>query len=97
MGPDAAKVGNWEVAKAKEKKKRDDDAEVSGCWIKFRFLGCVSSRSKVDSSISGTSTQYGILSQPLSIKVFYIYYIVPYNHWHTRLCLFVSQLAIIML
>uniref|UniRef100_A0A5B7A1S5 non-specific serine/threonine protein kinase n=1 Tax=Davidia involucrata TaxID=16924 RepID=A0A5B7A1S5_DAVIN len=54
LGPDAVKVGT-----SNERKKKDDDAEETGCWIKFRFLGsCISSRSKVDSSISGTSTQY---------------------------------------
>lgn len=32
----------------------------TGCWVKFRFIGsCISSRSKVDSSVSGTSTHCG--------------------------------------
>lgn len=44
------------------KRDHDDDDDVvdSGCWMKFRlFGGCISSRSKVDSSLSGSSTQIG--------------------------------------
>lgn len=64
LGPDGVKMGNLGLEKLKEKKKKEDDdgdsdVEESGCWIKFRFLGsCVSSRAKVDNSISGSSTQY---------------------------------------
>ncbi|KAK1415517.1 hypothetical protein QVD17_31300 [Tagetes erecta] len=49
------------VLNVKEKKKEDDgDGEVTGCWIKFRLFGrCISSRAKVESSVSGSSTQYG--------------------------------------
>lgn len=42
--------------------KEDDCATVgeTGCWIKLKFFGsCLSSRSKVDTSICGTSTNYG--------------------------------------
>ncbi|KAE8021657.1 hypothetical protein FH972_007529 [Carpinus fangiana] len=60
LGPDAIEVGDWDVEKSKGRKKKDGGAEGTGCWIKFRFIGsCMSSRSSVDSSISGTSTQYG--------------------------------------
>ncbi|KAM7511361.1 hypothetical protein LguiB_010236 [Lonicera macranthoides] len=61
IGPDAVKMGTLVVSKSKEiKEVEEDGAEgtTSGCWIRFRFLGrCISSRSKVDSSISGSSTQ----------------------------------------
>lgn len=51
---------DWDVKKKKgdggvvgKKKKKTG----SGCWIKFRFIcSCVSSRSKVDSSVSGLSS-----------------------------------------
>ncbi|GMP28922.1 hypothetical protein CsSME_00004262 [Camellia sinensis var. sinensis] len=53
---DAVKVGNWVVDKSKE--REDEDAAQMGCWFKFRFLErCMPSRSKVESSISCTSTQ----------------------------------------
>lgn len=62
LGPDAIPVGAWNVEKSKERKKKDGEDEMTGCWFKFRFIGsCMSSRSKVDGSISGTSTQYGII------------------------------------
>lgn len=42
---------------------KDDDCrcvEETGCWMKFRFFwSCISSRSKVDNSTCGTSTNYG--------------------------------------
>ncbi|KAG8663231.1 serine/threonine-protein kinase PBL34 isoform X3 [Manihot esculenta] len=54
-------------SKGRKKKKKDggvgcsgeddvvEEAET-GCWFKFRFIGsCISSRSKIDSSVSGTS------------------------------------------
>ncbi|XP_062106675.1 serine/threonine-protein kinase PBL34-like [Humulus lupulus] len=61
LGPDAIQVGAWSVGKSNGKKKKDEDDEGTGCWIKFRFMGgCLSSKAKVDGSISGsgTSTQY---------------------------------------
>ncbi|VVA20143.1 PREDICTED: probable [Prunus dulcis] len=58
LGPDAFHAGAWNVGKSKGKKKKDDEDEMTGCWMKFRLMGgCVSSRTKVDSSTSGTSTQ----------------------------------------
>lgn len=68
FGSDVAKVETWaDVEKSKEgrkkKKEEDDSGEDTGCWIKLRFIGsCITSRSKVDSSVSGTSTNYGTLS-----------------------------------
>lgn len=45
-----------------EMKKDDDEIEVTGCWIKFRFLGkCISMKSKVESSVCGTNNSYGNL------------------------------------
>nr|KYP65821.1 hypothetical protein KK1_012089 [Cajanus cajan] len=60
-------VESWDVCKSKgRKKKKQGDEEVegaeAGCWVRLRFIGsCISSRSKVDSSVSGsgTSTHYG--------------------------------------
>ncbi|RDX75441.1 putative serine/threonine-protein kinase PIX7, partial [Mucuna pruriens] len=49
-------------SKGKKKKKKEDgdvEEEDTGCWFRLRFIGsCISSRSKVDSSVSGTSTNY---------------------------------------
>ncbi|KAL2904388.1 hypothetical protein RDABS01_003098 [Bienertia sinuspersici] len=62
IGSDVAKVETWDVEKSKggkKKKDEDDSAEDTGCWIKLRFIGsCITSRSKVDTSVSGTSTNY---------------------------------------
>lgn len=75
LGPDAIKVEAWEhVGKSKGRKKKGVEEEETGCWIKFRFMGsCISSRSKVENSISGATTMHcGIffLSSFLSI-IFY--------------------------
>ena len=61
LGGDGEKVESWHVGKSKgKKKKKKDGALKNGCWIKLRFIGsCISSRSKVDSSISGISTHCG--------------------------------------
>ena len=69
LGGENGKVKTWEVGKSKgvKKKKKEvvegkggvEDEEI-GCWVRLRFVGsCISSRSKVDSSISGTTTHYG--------------------------------------
>ena len=59
-------VESWDVCKSKgrEKKKKGDEggAPEVGCWVRLRFIGSyISSRSKVDTSVSGTgtSTHYG--------------------------------------
>ncbi|KAL0336305.1 UNVERIFIED_CONTAM: putative serine/threonine-protein kinase PIX7 [Sesamum radiatum] len=58
LGDDGLKVESWDVKKSKGRKNKDDEAvEETGCCIRLRFFGCcISSRSKVDSSISGIST-----------------------------------------
>ncbi|XP_050374316.1 serine/threonine-protein kinase PBL34-like [Argentina anserina] len=67
------KVESWDISKSKVKRKKNkvvddednDDVEEgeTGCWLRLRFLGsCISSRSKVDSSISGSSTHCEIKS-----------------------------------
>ncbi|KAJ0094865.1 hypothetical protein Patl1_16326 [Pistacia atlantica] len=68
MGFDGAngkvKSSSWDVCKSKGRKKKKKEVEdeveageATGCWLKLRFIGsCISSRSKVDSSVSGTST-----------------------------------------
>ncbi|KAH7532626.1 hypothetical protein FEM48_Zijuj04G0041600 [Ziziphus jujuba var. spinosa] len=60
LGPDAIQVGAWNVGKSKaKKKKKDEENEGTGCWIRFRFMAsCMSSKSKVDGSLSGNSTPY---------------------------------------
>ncbi|KAA8529466.1 hypothetical protein F0562_033735 [Nyssa sinensis] len=57
LGADGVKVESWDVGKSKGRNQKDDDVEETGCWVKLRFIGsCISSRSKVDSSLSGIST-----------------------------------------
>ncbi|KAJ0098475.1 hypothetical protein Patl1_22125 [Pistacia atlantica] len=69
LSPKSVKVKNWEVNSSsnnnksrKVKKKIKDGAEEEdeiGCWVRFRFMeSCMPSRSKVDSTMSGTSTNY---------------------------------------
>lgn len=68
LGLEAINAGSMDVSKSKSKGRKnihndddEDNAEATGCWIKFRFFGsCISSRANVDSSISGSSSQYGI-------------------------------------
>ena len=72
-------VESWDVCKSKGKKKKkkqkegkvveeEEEEELegeTGCWVRLRFIGsCISSRSKVDSSVSGTSTHDGNLLFP---------------------------------
>ena len=61
-------VESWDVCKSKgrekKKKKKGDegDAPKAGCWVRLRFIGSyISSRSKVDTWVSGTgtNTHYG--------------------------------------
>ncbi|KAI8028880.1 hypothetical protein LOK49_LG01G00887 [Camellia lanceoleosa] len=62
---------SWDVGKPKSRKKKNDAVEETGCWVRLRFIGsCISSRSKVDSSISGISTHCGNPLFPL--KSFYV-------------------------
>ncbi|KAF9677940.1 hypothetical protein SADUNF_Sadunf08G0160200 [Salix dunnii] len=58
LGSEEGKVKSfWDVCKSKERKKKD--GTQVGCWVKLRFVGsCISSRSKVDSSVSGTSNHF---------------------------------------
>lgn len=68
LSPESVKVKNGEVNSSSNKKSRKvkkkikDGAEEEdeiGCWVRFRFMeSCMPSRSKVDSSLSGTSTNY---------------------------------------
>ncbi|WRX15659.1 Serine-threonine/tyrosine-protein kinase [Theobroma cacao] len=69
LGLEEGKVKSWDMCKSKGRKKKknsekedlDDEAvvEETGCWVKLRLIGsCISARSKVDSSVSGTSTHY---------------------------------------
>ncbi|KAK9064535.1 hypothetical protein SSX86_015917 [Deinandra increscens subsp. villosa] len=60
-------VESWDVVKSKVKKKKKnkdeksdeigDEGTPTGCWSRWKLIGsCISSRSKVDTSISGIST-----------------------------------------
>lgn len=70
LGPQANNGAATDVGNSKSRVRRkilnDDDDDVaveSRCWIKFRFFGgCLSTGSKVDSSVSGSSSQYGTLN-----------------------------------
>lgn len=55
LGSNAMKVETWDVSKS-GRKKNDGAVEETGCWVKFAFMGCMPSRSKVDNSMSGTNT-----------------------------------------
>lgn len=58
----AIQAGSLDVDKSKGSKKKVDDGakKERGWWFRFSFFGsCLSSRPKVDSSISGTSTHNG--------------------------------------
>ncbi|XP_057949064.1 serine/threonine-protein kinase PBL34-like isoform X2 [Malania oleifera] len=57
LGTEGVKAESWDVGKSKSRKNKDGALEETGCWPKLRFIGsCISSRSKVDNSVSGTST-----------------------------------------
>ncbi|XP_020521455.1 probable serine/threonine-protein kinase PIX7 isoform X1 [Amborella trichopoda] len=59
LGPGATQVEAWEQVKRSRGRKKGEDGEDTGCWFKFRLMGsCISSRSKVDNSISSASTHY---------------------------------------
>ncbi|XP_052173938.1 serine/threonine-protein kinase PBL34-like isoform X1 [Diospyros lotus] len=56
FGAEGGKEESWDVGKSKGKKKKDGDVEETGCWVRLKIFGsCISSRSKVDNSISGIS------------------------------------------
>ncbi|KAK6922070.1 Serine-threonine/tyrosine-protein kinase, catalytic domain [Dillenia turbinata] len=69
LGPNGVKVEAWDVGKkSKERKKKKDvvgvgdeeeeEVKETRCWVRLGiFGGCITSRSKVDSSVSGSSTQ----------------------------------------
>ncbi|KAJ0985549.1 hypothetical protein J5N97_003905 [Dioscorea zingiberensis] len=63
LGRDAMEVwgdgGKPKASKSKKKSKKEngEGEEETGCWVTFRFMGsCMSSRSKVDTSISSAMT-----------------------------------------
>lgn len=60
-----SKEKNNSKNKNKNKKKKEEDEDLKnehgplGCWVNLKFIGnCISSKSKVENSISGTSTHY---------------------------------------
>ncbi|XP_072966364.1 serine/threonine-protein kinase PBL34-like [Typha angustifolia] len=64
LEPEEVKLERWGnveklkgKGKGKKKKNKDEEKVEMGCWIKFRLMSsCISSRSKVDTSISSAST-----------------------------------------
>ncbi|KAI8018754.1 hypothetical protein LOK49_LG04G01384 [Camellia lanceoleosa] len=69
-----------DVGKPKSRKKKNDAVEETGCWVWLRFIGsCISSRSKVDSSISGISTHCELESISSTILVVQILLQVWWN------------------
>ncbi|KAK1265229.1 putative receptor-like protein kinase [Acorus gramineus] len=57
--PDEVPPEAWDNAGKSKGRKKAGSSKKIGCWIKLRFMGsCISSRSKVDNSISSTSTHY---------------------------------------
>ncbi|XP_047307540.1 serine/threonine-protein kinase PBL34-like [Impatiens glandulifera] len=66
LGADGSKGGeSWDMSKSKSRNKKDDSFEETGCWVRLRSIGScisISSRSKVDSSISGIITHCEIKS-----------------------------------
>ncbi|GAV73887.1 Pkinase domain-containing protein [Cephalotus follicularis] len=67
FGGGEKKVKSFDVCKSKGRKKKkkvkdeEGSVEETGCWVRLRLIGsrCISSRSKVDSSASGTGTHFG--------------------------------------
>lgn len=50
------------VGKSRGKKKKGDQDEVTGCWMKLRFMGmCMSPKTKLNRPTSGTSSPAGII------------------------------------
>ncbi|TYH52402.1 hypothetical protein ES332_D09G025700v1 [Gossypium tomentosum] len=50
--------GHQSEREKKSSRKNKDEEEETGCWVKLRFLGsCMSSRSRVDNSMSGTTAE----------------------------------------
>ncbi|MBA0685758.1 hypothetical protein Goari_013406, partial [Gossypium aridum] len=46
------------VEENSSRKKKDGGEEETGCWVKLRFMGsCMSSRSRVDNSVSGRTAE----------------------------------------
>ncbi|KAJ6323770.1 hypothetical protein OIU76_011125 [Salix suchowensis] len=80
LGSEDGKVqSSRDVCKSKKRnKKKKKDGTEAGCWVNLSFIGsCISSRSKVDSSVSGTSTHFGnsyfCWVSPLWINCFVIF------------------------
>lgn len=61
LGNNAIQAGSLDVGKSKVKMQKAGAEKEIGCCVKFCFIGsCIPSRSKVDTSISGTSANSGI-------------------------------------
>ncbi|KAL5582385.1 hypothetical protein UlMin_014827 [Ulmus minor] len=68
LGPDATKVKTWGVNRSKVEEKKDGAMEETGCWVRFSLRSCIPSRSKVDSSMSSTSTSCAVANKASNEK-----------------------------
>lgn len=84
FGNNAIQAGSLDVGKSKVKMQKAGAEKEIGCCVKFCFIGsCIPSRSKVDTSISGTSANSG------NFLSFFIRFssLVPGNYFNLTLFL----------
>ena len=72
LAPNGSKAETWiegksrtarEKKKKKKKKENELEKEETGCWVRLKFIrSCIPSRSKVDSSLSGSKVDSFISS-----------------------------------
>jgi len=80
LGPGVVQVEAWEQVGNSSRvggRRKKDEAEARGCWHGLNFglmSSCISSRSKVDNSISSTAIHSGTCSQPHSFEIFALPY-----------------------
>lgn len=71
------KVETWDASKSKRRGKKDEVVEETRCWVKFSFGICMpSSRSKVDTTMTGTTISFGKCYCPC----FYFWQILVKQH-----------------
>lgn len=80
----AIKAGSLDVEKSKggkKKKKKNRDGDESGCCLRLSFIGsCIPSRSKVDNSISGTTTSAHSCKFFHFVSIFFMYVSLLWLH-----------------
>lgn len=90
LGDDGLKMDPSQVKQSKGRKKKgedDEDAvEDTGCWINLKLIGsCISSRSKVENSVSGISTLG---------KVLFLFLIILFTNYNSILAFYFSFLVV---